>query len=110
MQQISPLGLKQWLDEAAAGQRPLPVMIDVREPDEHAICKIDGALLMPMRTIPARCSELDRDAPTVVICHHGGRSAQVGMFLEQQGFSQIINLSSGVHGWAAQVDPAMPQY
>ncbi|MGC8165165.1 rhodanese-like domain-containing protein [Salmonella enterica] len=46
----------------------------------------------------------------VCICHHGGRSMQVAAFLERQGFTKVINLSGGVHAWAAQVDPSMPTY
>ena len=63
-----------------------------------------------MQSIPASLDQLDAELPTVVICHHGGRSAQVCMFLERQGFSSVINLAGGVAGWAAQVDPRMAQY
>ncbi|AYH45343.1 rhodanese-like domain-containing protein [Azoarcus sp. DN11] len=90
------------------GDRPL--LLDVRESAEFAICCIEGSLLMPMATVPARQTELDPDDEIVVICHHGGRSAQVCMFLERQGFSKVINLAGGVAAWAAQVDPTMPQY
>jgi rhodanese-related sulfurtransferase len=55
-------------------------------------------------------AELDADAPLVCICHHGGRSLQVAAFLEQHGFSQVSNLTGGVHAWALQVDSAMPTY
>jgi rhodanese-related sulfurtransferase len=57
-----------------------------------------------------RFETLDPAAPTVLICHHGMRSAQVGYFLEQHGFSDIVNLNGGVARWAEQVDPAMPRY
>jgi len=107
MQQWSPVQLKERLD--TAGDTP-PVLLDVREPNEFEYCHIDGSLHMPMASVPARVSELDRDAETVVICHHGGRSMQVAMFLKQQGFSNVINLAGGVAGWARQVDPSMPQY
>ncbi|WP_227818199.1 rhodanese-like domain-containing protein [Nitrogeniibacter aestuarii] len=107
MQQWSPAQLKERLD--TAGDTPL-VLLDVREPNEFEYCHIDGSLHMPMASVPARVSELDRDAETVVICHHGGRSMQVAMFLKQQGFSNVINLAGGVAGWARQVDPSMPQY
>jgi rhodanese-related sulfurtransferase len=63
-----------------------------------------------MRSIPARYLELKRDADLVVVCHHGARSYQVGLFLEQRGFSNIINLYGGVAAWARDVDPAMPTY
>lgn len=107
MQQISAPQLKAWLDDPA---RQAPAMVDVREPWEFDVCRIQGAKPMPMRSIPARFPELDRDAETVVICHHGARSFQVCMFLEQQGFKKVFNLYGGVAAWAQQVDPAMPTY
>ena len=107
MRQISPAQLAQRLNDA---QQPAPLLLDVREPWELEICRIEGSVAMPMGSVPARFPELDRDRETVVICHHGGRSAQVCMFLERQGFSGVINLSGGVAGWAAQVDPRMAQY
>ena len=93
---------------AAGGDRP--VLLDVREPWEFELCHIEGSQPMPMGSVPARAAELDAQAETVVICHHGGRSAQVGMFLERQGFENVINLAGGVAAWAAQVDPTMPRY
>lgn len=110
MQQLGPVQVKEWLDAAQAGGAEAPLLLDVREPWEFDICRIDGAQLMPMRSVPARLEELPRDRPIVVVCHHGGRSAQVGYFLEQQGFSQITNLQGGVAAWAGLVDPAMPTY
>lgn len=107
MQNITAANLKAWLDDASRKQ---PVLLDVREPWETDICKIEGSTLVPMNTIPARAAELDRDAETVVICHHGGRSLQVAMFLERQGFARVHNLAGGVAGWAAGVDPSMATY
>ncbi len=107
MRQIRPSELKTWLDDA---ERPSPVLLDVREPNEFEYCRIDGSIPMPMASVPARCGELDASAPVVVICHHGGRSMQVAMFLERQGFGEVINLAGGVAAWAGEVDPAMPRY
>lgn len=107
MRQLSAAQLKAWLDDA---QRSKPVLLDVREPWEFETCRIPGSLSIPMRGIPARCHELKREADIVMICHHGARSFQVGMFLEQQGFTSVINLHGGVAAWARDVDPAMPTY
>jgi len=107
IRQISPQELKKWLADDA---RPQPVLLDVREPWEFGVCRIEGAQHIPMRTIPLRLSELDRNAELVVICHHGARSYQVAMFLERQGFGNLYNLYGGVAGWAREVDPAMPTY
>jgi len=110
MQQITAPQLKSWLDECAAGTRVKPQLLDIREPWEFEVCRIPDARLIPMRSVPARLMELDREADTVVICHHGARSFQVALFLEQQGFSNILNLYGGVAAWAQQVDTAMPTY
>ncbi len=107
MQQLTAAQLKQWLDDPA---RDKPVLIDVREPWEFDVCRINGAKLISMRTIPARFPELKRDAETVVICHHGARSYQVCMFLEQQGFGKLYNLYGGMAAWSRDVDPATPTY
>jgi rhodanese-related sulfurtransferase len=107
MQQISAPQLKAWLDDP---ERAKPVLVDVRQPWEFDVCRIDGSKPLPMSAIPARFMELDRNAETVVICHHGARSYQVCMFLEHQGFTNIYNLYGGVAAWAQQVDPAMPTY
>lgn len=107
MQHLSPRQLADWLNDTS---RPRPVLLDVREPAEFEICHIEGAKLVPMRTIPAHMIELDREAATVVICHHGARSFQVGAFLENQGFTGIHNLTGGVDAWRQEVDPAMRAY
>ena len=107
MQHLSAPELAQWLSDTA---RPKPVLLDVREPWEYQTCHLDGAMPMPMRTVPARLAELPPDQPVVCICHHGARSMQVASFLEQNGFADVSNLTGGVHAWALQVDNKMPTY
>jgi rhodanese-related sulfurtransferase len=107
MNQITPHELKAWLDD---GARARPVLVDVREPWEHAICGLPSALQLPMNAVPGRTAELDPAADTVVICHHGARSFQVGMFLERRGFARVYNLAGGVDAWAREVDPSMAVY
>ena len=63
-----------------------------------------------MSTIPATVESLDFDRETVVICHHGIRSRSVGRYLEQAGFTNIINLSGGMAQWAKTVDSQMATY
>ncbi len=105
MKNISPAELKS---ELASGRRMQ--LLDVRENWEFQTARIDGSALIPMGEIQARMSELDPASETVVICHHGGRSMQVAMFLERQGFSSVHNLAGGVDAWARSVDPSMPTY
>jgi rhodanese-related sulfurtransferase len=108
MQQLTPRELVDMLGRDEQGARP--ILLDVREPWEFDICRLDGARLIPMRQIPASLGQLETDNPVVVICHHGIRSQQVALYLEHQGFSQVFNLRGGVDGWARDVDPAMATY
>jgi len=87
-----------------------PLLLDVREEWEFERCKIDGSVLIPMGNIPSQFNELDPDRVTVVICHHGIRSRNVGYFLEREGFENVINLSGGVDAWARDVDVNMAVY
>ncbi len=105
--QIAPTALKHRLEDTT---RPAPVLLDVRESWEFELCNIPGAVHMPMNTVPDRRAELDPTTETVVICHHGGRSQQVALFLERNGFTRLYNLAGGVQGWADEVDPGMPTY
>jgi len=87
-----------------------PLLLDVRQPWEYEVCKIENSVLLPMSQITAEFKSLDFDRETVVICHHGIRSRRVGRYLEEAGFSNIINLSGGVAQWAQTVDKDMPTY
>jgi rhodanese-related sulfurtransferase len=87
-----------------------PVVLDVREPRELAVCALEEALHIPMGEIPARLGELPADRELVVMCHHGMRSMQVTQFLRHQGYANVRNLAGGIDAWAARVDPAMPRY
>lgn len=107
MQQLTAPQLQAWLADPA---RSKPVLLDVREPWEFDVCRLADAKPMPMRSVPARYAELKRDAEVVIVCHHGARSYQVAMFLEQQGFNKVYNLYGGLAAWAQQVDPTMPTY
>lgn len=107
MKQLTAPQLKEWLDDP---HRAPPLLLDVREPWEFDVCRLPNAKLMPMRSIPARYLELQRDAEIVVVCHHGARSYQVALFLEHQGFGNVINLYGGMAAWSRDVDPATPTY
>lgn len=107
MQQLTAEQLKAWLDDPG---REKPVLVDVREPWELDVCRIAGVKSMPMRAVPARYLELQRDAETVIVCHHGARSYQVAMFLEYQGFTRIYNLYGGMAAWSRDADPTTPTY
>jgi rhodanese-related sulfurtransferase len=107
MQQLSVAELKAWLDDS---QRQAPTVLDVREAWERANCALPGSVHIPMGQIVARVSEIERSAPLVVMCHHGGRSMQVATFLARQGFDPIFNLAGGIHAWASEIDTSMATY
>ena len=107
MKQIAPTELAAWLSDPRRGK---PLLLDVREPWEWQAARIEGSQHIPMREVPARLGEIDRGQEVVAICHHGGRSQQVAMFLEKNGFAKIHNLVGGVDAWSRTVDPAVPLY
>ena len=113
IEQVTPSQLPAWLQAAADGGA-LPLLLDVREPAEWQAASVQppGAALRqwPMHTVPARLAELDRSQPIAVLCHHGGRSMQVALFLQQHGFTRLANVAGGIDAWSLQVDPSIPRY
>ena len=103
--EASPTSIKQRLD---AGEQLL--IVDVREPYEYQIAHIEGSELRPMSRIQEWWQELPRDQEVIVMCHHGGRSANVCMALSRAGFTQLTNMTGGIDAWTAEVDPSVPRY
>jgi len=87
-----------------------PIIVDVREPDEFAYARIEGALLRPLGGILAWAQELDRDREYVMMCHTGNRSGSAAAFLRKMGFKQVRNLLGGIDAWSVYVDPRVPRY
>jgi rhodanese-related sulfurtransferase len=88
-------------------------LIDVREPNEHAIASIEGADLIPMRNIPAELQSLEARADSaqlIVFCHHGVRSLNVVNWLRQQGLDTAQSMTGGIDDWSLTVDPSVPRY
>jgi rhodanese-related sulfurtransferase len=89
------------------------VLIDVREPEEFAITRIEGATLIPMRDIPASLQQLEAKADEttlIVFCHHGVRSLNVAQWLREQGVATCQSMAGGIDAWSALVDPSVPRY
>ena len=107
MNQITPTELAAWLGDPG---REKPLLLDVREPWEFEKARIESSTLIPMRELPARIGALEGAREVVAICHHGGRSMQVAMFLERQGFKRVHNLVGGIDAWSRTVDPAVALY
>lgn len=104
---VSPAELAAWRADAA---RDAPVVVDVREPWELSRCRIVDSRSIPLRELPAQAAALPRDRDLVLVCHHGGRSAQAATWLARNGFSRVHNLEGGVDAWALSIDPGMHRY
>ena len=87
-----------------------PLLLDVREPWEYNIVHLEHSRLLPMRQVPMELDSLDRDQEIVVLCHHGIRSRQVALFLEQHGFTNVVNLTGGIDAWARHTDTSLATY
>jgi sulfur-carrier protein adenylyltransferase/sulfurtransferase len=103
--EITPIELKTLLDR---GDRTL--ILDVRNPEEIAICRIAGSTVIPLPELPGRLGELDQNTPMVVHCKSGVRSAKAIALLQSAGFSRLRNLKGGILAWAQEVDPSLPTY
>ncbi|QEF97441.1 putative adenylyltransferase/sulfurtransferase MoeZ [Stieleria maiorica] len=88
------------------------LLLDVRQPEEHATAKIDGSVLIPMGELGQRLDELEphREGRIVVHCHHGGRSMQVTEALRSRGFDSVQNMAGGIDAWSLQIDGSVPRY
>lgn len=102
---ISARELKARLDRGDC-----PWVLDVRNPEEIAICRIAGSTLIPLPELPARLGELDPDLPWVVHCKSGKRSEKAIEVLRQAGFSRLLNLEGGILAWIKDIDPSLPAY
>jgi sulfur-carrier protein adenylyltransferase/sulfurtransferase len=102
---ITPLELKALRDR---GERPF--LLDVRNPEEISICRIDGSTLIPLPELAGRIGELDPSVPMVVHCKSGARSAKAILLLRENGFTRLRNLAGGILGWIKDVDPTLPGY
>jgi len=106
VQQISPIYLQHQLSENPDAF----FLLDVREPFEFQTAAISNSVLIPMNKIAKRIQELNKNQAIVVICHHGMRSESVAYYLDQQGFTQIHNLTGGIYAWANSCDAEMALY
>ena len=103
--ELEPREVKAKLDRGDAF-----VLVDVREPHEWQMCRIDAAKLIPLGDLPARLSELDPSAEIVMHCKAGGRSAKAVALLKEKGFGNVWNMKGGILLWSDQVDASVPKY
>ena len=100
------------VQDALESGNPDMLLVDCREPEEHATVHITGATLLPMGQIADRIAELQPHMARsiVVYCHHGMRSLRVVEWLRQQGFKQSQSMAGGIDAWATEINPALPRY
>ncbi|MFM8655238.1 MAG: molybdopterin-synthase adenylyltransferase MoeB [Verrucomicrobiota bacterium] len=103
--EITCVDLKKKID----AKKPF-VLIDVREPHEFQISRIPGSTLIPLGDVPKRWQEIPSDKEIVIHCKAGIRSAKALLFLQQQGYKNLVNLKGGIDAWAEEVDPSLPRY
>ncbi len=104
--QVSVTELARWL---RTGSDRL-LLLDVREPGERVLARIEPSLHIPMDEVESRFSELPVDRKIVVYCHYGNRSLAVASYLESEGYADVLNLSGGIDAWSQKVDPSIPRY
>lgn len=105
IQTINAAQLQQWQQ-----QKKDFVLLDVREDNEVQYAAIPGYFHIPMNMISLRQNELPDDKPIVIYCHHGMRSMQVGLYLQNTGFENLYNLKGGIDAWSREVDSNIPTY
>lgn len=89
------------------------LLLDVRQPEEFAICKIDGAALVPLPDLPSRVDEIRRLAgnrPIITTCHHGGRSLNAAMLLREAGLADVKSMRGGIDAWSVRIDASIARY
>lgn len=106
MEEITATELKKRMDDGENVQ-----LIDVRQPDEFAFAKIEGAKLIPLGEIVKRMDELDDSREAIIHCKAGGRSAQAIQALQRAGYKgELKNMRGGITAWSNEVDPKVPKY
>jgi len=103
--EISPRDLQR-----ERGVKSNLLLLDVREPREAEIARIDGARNIPLRELPSRLAELPGHGEIVTLCHHGPRSLKAREILKGAGFANVRSLAGGIDAWAREVDPGVPRY
>jgi adenylyltransferase/sulfurtransferase len=105
VERITPSEVRDRLSEG----EPLRI-IDVREPIEFQIARIEGSELIPLAELPRRLETLDRDQELILVCHLGIRSYHACAYLRENGFARARNLVGGIDRWSIDVDPTVPRY
>lgn len=103
--QITPAAVKSRLDRGET-----LVLVDVREPWEYELCRIDGAKLVPLGSLASNLNDLAGFDEVICYCHHGMRSLDAAAWLRFQGIEKAKSLEGGIERWSTEVDPRVPRY
>jgi len=103
--EITPADVKARLDQ---GEKL--ILIDVREPWEFALCRIEGAKHLPLGALAANLNTLPDVDEVICYCHHGMRSLDAATWLRFQGIERAKSLAGGIERWSVEVDPKVPRY
>lgn len=105
--QIEPEAVKQKLDKG----EPV-ILVDVREPEEYAICHLEGSQLIPLGELIRRTDEVEAPdgALVVVYCHHGVRSLSGAALFQRAGIENVVSMSGGIDAWSLRIDPSVRRY
>ena len=85
-------------------------LVDCREQDEFEICRIEGAVLVPLSCFAETAPRLSRESPIIVYCHHGVRSMRALEFLRGRGWEKVFSLAGGIDAWSQNIDRTVPRY
>ncbi len=107
---IPQISVRHLAEKLAVGE--LVYLLDVRQPEEHAIAALPGSTLIPLGDLPGRVAEVEPAAGALVVvyCHHGVRSLTGAFLLQQAGINEVASLAGGIDAWSRQIDPTIPQY
>lgn len=107
VQQITVEQLRQMQDAGEA-----VVLVDVRQPEEHAICRLEPSQLIPLGELMRRTDEVEAPAGAMVVvyCHHGVRSLSGAAILQRAGLENVASLAGGIDAWSLRIDPNVPRY
>lgn len=103
--EIQPKDVKQRLDR---GDKFL--LVDVRQPWEFDLCRIEGAKLVPLDALPSSLQQFEAAEDVVVYCHHGRRSLDAVAWLRQQGVESARSMAGGIERWSQEIDSNVPRY
>ena len=104
--EVTVQDMKRALEQPQLGIR----VIDIREPDEHAIARVTGVTLIPLSTLPQRFTELNRDHSYYLHCRSGVRSLKAAKWLQELGFKSVKSVRGGMLAWSEEIDPSVPRY